>query len=203
MKILGNFAGISTLCVSLLLSSCGGDTKNSCGGSNPSEKLITSYSASLTRYDKPIDPVVLQVSKSLASNESPTWNTFSIELKATYQNYQVKTLPTLQFSLFAQAFACSPNPGGKQTVTKISITSANDFSDKYPAGSELVSVFESINHSYIKLTTLLVNSRAPLQLNLKLLEAPQFARQNFEVQISLDDGITYIQKTGEVYFTLP
>jgi hypothetical protein len=48
-----------------------------------------------------------------------------------------------------------------------------------------------------------VNSSAPLQLRLKLLEAPQYARQNFEVQITLDDGGTYILKTGDVYFILP
>jgi hypothetical protein len=202
MKVVRNLAGISVLCVSLLLNSCGGTGDGPCGSNSP-EKLITGYSASLARYDKPIDPVVLQDAKPLANNESPVWNAFSIELKATYQNYQARALPVLRFSLFAQAFACSPNPGGKQKVTKISITSADDFSDKYPAGSELVSVFESINHTYIKLTNVLVNSRAPLQLSLKLLEAPQYARQSFEVQISLDDGNTYILKTGDVYFALP
>lgn len=204
MKMLRKFAGISVVSF-VFLSACGGGDNpgGSCNGSTPWVYLVTGYTTSLARYDKPLDPVVVQVAKPLAANESPTWNAFSIELKAAYQKYQAQALPTLRFSLFAQAFACSPNLSGKQKVTKVSITSANDFSDKYPAGSELVSLFESINHSYIKLTNLLVNSGAPLQLSLKLLEAPQFARQNFEIQIILDDGSAYSLKTGDVYFTLP
>jgi len=205
MEMLRNLKGICTFCVLLLLSSCGGDPKDidTCGESPTWVYVITGYNTSLVRYEKPLEPPISQVPKPLANNESPEWNTFSIELKATYQKYQANVLPALRFSLFAQAFACSPNLSGKQKVTKISITSANDFSDKYPAGSELVSLFESINHSYTKLTGLLVNSGAPLELKLRLLEAPQNTRQNFEVQITLDDGSIYILKTGDVYFKLP
>lgn len=204
MKMLRNLAGMSVLC--WLLSSCGGDPTDTCGGSSPKQKvyLITGYSSNLVRYDKPIETVIPQSPQLLANNESPMWNSFSIELNAAYQNYQAKALPVLQFSLFAQAVACSPvPPAGKQKLTKISITSANDYSAKYPAGSELVNVFESINHGAIKLSSLLVNSPAPLQLRLKLIEAPQYARQNFEVHITLDDGSVYSLKTGDVYFTLP
>jgi hypothetical protein len=208
MKMLRSLTGISALCVSLLLNSCGGsgDPTDTCGGSLPKQQvyLITGYNTSMVRYEKPIETLTPQSPKPLANNESLTWNTFSLELQAIYQNYQAKALPALQFSLFAQAMACSPPlPVGKQKLTKISITSANDYSDKYPAGSELVDVFESINHGEIKLTSLLVNSSAPLQLRLKLIEAPQYARQNFEVQITLDDGSVYSLKTGDVYFTLP
>lgn len=208
MKILRNLAGISALCVSLLLNSCGGggDPTDTCGGTLPKQQvyLITGYNTSMVRYEKPIETVTSQSPKPLANNESPAWNTFSLELQASYQSYQAKAIPMLQFSLFPQAMACSPPlPAGKQKLTKISITSANNYSDKYPAGSELVDVFESINHGAIKLTSLLVNSSAPLQLRLKLLEAPQYARQNFEVQITLDDGSVYSLKTGDVYFTLP
>ena len=208
MKMVRNLAGISTLCALLLLSSCGGggDPTDTCGGSPPKQKvyLITGYNTSLVRYERPIDSLTPQSPKPLANNESPTWNTFSIELNAAYQNYQAKALPVLQFSLFAQAMACSPPlPVGKQKLTNISITSANDFSAAYPAGMELVSLFESIQHDAAKLTNVLVNSPAPLNLNVKLLAAPQYARQNFEVQITLDDGSVYILKTGDVYFTLP
>ncbi|GGY60975.1 hypothetical protein GCM10011613_00370 [Cellvibrio zantedeschiae] len=207
MKLLRILVGTSALCCSLLLSSCGGGANvddSGCGSTpNPPQRLITGYSASLARYDKPIDPLVLQAAKPLANNDSPVWNAFSIELTAAYQLYQSKAVPSISFSLFAQAFACSLVLGAKQHVTKISITSANNFSDKYPAGSELLGVFESINHTYIKLTDLLVNSRAPLQLSLKLLEAPQYARQNFEIKITLDDGNTYVVSTGDVYFNLP
>lgn len=206
MKMLRNLAGISGLC--LLLSSCGGggDPTDTCGGTLPKQQiyLLTGYNSSLVRYEKPIETVTPQLPKPLANNESPMWNTFSIELKAIYQNYQAKALPVLQFSLFAQAMACSPPlPAGKQKLTKISITSANDFSAAYPAGAELVDVFESIQHGAVKLTHALVNSSAPLNLNLKLLAAPQYARQNFEVQITLDDGSVYSLKTGDVYFALP
>jgi hypothetical protein len=203
MKTVRNLAGISVLLVSLLLSSCGGSAGNTCDGATPKQYLITGYNASLVHYDKPIDYANPQPSKPLANNDSPAWNTFSLEVKASYQNYQTKILPILRFSLFEPAMACSlVLPAGKQKLTKISITSANDFNSAYPAGSELVALFRSIPHSSVQLPSLLVNSPAPLTLSLKLLEAPQYARQNFEVQITLDDGSVYILKTGDVYFTL-
>lgn len=204
MKMVGIFRGLVAACFVFLLGACGGTTDTSCTGSKPAEYLITNYITTLVRYEKPLEVGLTELPKSLAANESPAWNRFSIELKATYQLYQVKALPQLRFSLFEIAMACSPRgPAGKQNLTKISITSADDFSDKYPAGSELVPLFESIDHGAIKLTLLLVNSPAPLSLKLKLLESPQFARQNFNVQITLDDGSNYILNTGDVYFTLP
>ena len=203
MEMIKNFAGISALCVSLLLSSCGG-AGNTCSESAPKRYLITGYSTSLVHYEKPIDYGNNQMPKPLANNESPAWNTFSVELQAAYQTYQANTLPALQFSLFAQATACSQVlPAGKQNLTKISITSANHYSDKYPAGTELISLFKSIPHSSMTLMSLVVNSPAPLGLKLQLTEAPQYARQNFEVQITLDDGNVYMLKTGDVYFSLP
>jgi len=204
MKIVRNFKAVGIACLVFLLTACGGAADTSCNGNKPDEYLITNYIATLVRYEKPIEVAQTQVPKPLATNESPTWNTFSIELKAAYQRYQVKALPQWRFSLFETAMACSPvGPAGKQKLTKISITSADDFSDKYPAGSELVSLFEDIDHGALKLSLLLVNSPAPLALKLKLLESPQFARQNFNVQITLDDGNHYSLNTGDVYFTLP
>jgi hypothetical protein len=206
MDIVRNLVGTGVFCVSLLLSSCGGNPTDieGCGGTPPRVYLITGYDASLVRYDQPIEIGNNQLPKSLASNESPEWNTFSLELKAAYQNYQANALPVLHFSLFAQAMACSPAlPAGKQKLTKISITSANDYSTAYPAGSELLPLFGAINYAVTDLGHLLINSSAPLELKLKLIEAPQNSRQNFEVQITLDDGSIYILKTGDVYFKLP
>lgn len=193
---------VSAVCA-VLLSACGGESQSSCGRDFNYVGPI-GYSASLVRYDKPIATQVVQTSKPLALNESPSWDSFSIELNAKFQTYSGITLPNVQFSLFPQAFACSPAP---ISVSKISITSANAFSDKYPAGSELGGVFGFIepysgervsNASGLALST----SIYPL-LKLKLLEAPQYARQNFSVQVTLSNGASYSVNPGDVYFALP
>lgn len=206
MKMVRNLAGISVFCISLLLSSCGGNPNHidSCGGSTSQwEYLITGYNASLVRYEKPIELGVTQTPKPLADNQFSEWSTFSIELKAAYQRYQANASPSLQFSLFAQAMACSPVLAGKQKVNKISIISAGDFNRQHPAGSELISLFESIDHPNINLNSLLLNSQAPLQLRLKLLAIPETPVHTFDIQITLNDGTFFLLKTGTVYFDLP
>jgi hypothetical protein len=188
----------------VLLSACGGVGSSSCGRDFNYVGPI-GYSASLVRYDKPIETLGVQTSKPLTPNESPSWDSFSLELSAQFQGYSGITLPRVQFSLFPQALACSPAP---ITVTKISITSANAFSDKYPAGSELNDVFGFIDPysgervSRVSNGLALSTAMYPL-LKLKLLEAPQYARQNFSVQISLRNGNTYSLNPGDVYFALP
>lgn len=204
MNALGKLIGIFVVC-GAILSACGGETADStgCGSNITWEYLINGYNASLVRYEKSVEFYTMQTPIPLASNDSPEWNTFGLEIKAAYQRYQAKAQPKLQFSLFAQAMACSPAiVGGKQKVTKISITSANDFNAAYPAGSELVSLFGAIGY-VSKLTNMLVGAPAPLELHLRLLEAPQSARQSFDVEITLDDGSVFLMKTGDVYFKLP
>lgn len=189
-----------------VLVSCGGDNDGSvpCGDTSAKqERVVSNFSSTLMIYNKPIDPVVQEIPSPLALNQSPTWNRFSISLQATYQTYSVQLKPRIEFSLFEQANACSlVPPAAKQRLTKISITSANDFSASYPASSELLNVFAWVNNDSLSLTSLLLNQPAPLKLELKLREPPQFARQNFTIQITLDDGGTYLLNTGDIYFTL-
>lgn len=204
MKTLGNFVGISAICISLLLSSCGGKSIDSCGGSTPKpvHYLVNHYDATLVRYPKAIDDQFYLASPALITGSQPVeWKAFSIEIKAKWQIYSGFRWP--QVSLFSQAMACSPVESALQKLTKISITSANDFSDKYPAGSELLDLFGSVDNASTRLAVMLVNAPAPLDLKLKLLVAPQNARQNFEAQITLDDGNVYVLRMGDVYFNLP
>jgi hypothetical protein len=204
MNALGKLIRIFVVC-GAILSACGGEAADStgCGSGIKWEYLINGYSANLVRYEKSVEFFTMQTPIPLVNNESPGWNTFGLEVKAVYQRYQAKVLPKPQFSLFARAMACSPAiVGGKQKVTNISITSANDFNDTHLAGSELVSLFGAIGY-VSKLTTMLVGAPAPLELHLKLLETPQYARQSFDVEITLDDGSVFLMKTGDVYFKLP
>lgn len=203
MDSLRKYVGIAA-CSVFMLAACGGSTGNdsTCGPVVNQERLITQFTASLMRYEKPIDPVVQEIPKVLAPNESPTWNRFSIALRATYQTYSVQIEPRIEFSLFEQANACSIVIKGKQRITKMSITSANNFSASYPAGSELLNLFAWVDNDYLSLTTLLLNQPSPLDFEIKLRESPQFARQNFTIQIGLDDGSSFTLNTGDVYFTL-
>ncbi len=203
MDPLRKYVGIA-VCSIVLLAACGGagGKDPACGSEVNQDRLVTNYVSSLMRYEKPIDPIVQEIPKVLAPNESPTWNRFSIDLKATYQTYSVQLQPRIEFSLFEKANACSIVIKGKQRITKISITSANDFGASYPAGSELLSLFAMVGNDFVSLTTLLLNQPAPLKFELKLRESPQFSRQNFTIQIGLDDGSSFTLNTGDVYFTL-
>lgn len=201
MKARVIFAGLSIA----VLVSCGGDNGRTvpCGDTSAKqERVVSNFSSTLMIYNNPID-VGQEIPTPLALNQSPTWNRFSILLQATYQTYSVQLKPRIEFSLFEHANACSlAPPAAKQRLTKISITSANDFSASYPAGSELLNVFAWVNNDSLSLTSLLLNQPAPLKLELKLRESPQFARQNFTIQIGLDDGSSFTLNTGDVYFTL-
>lgn len=206
MKAVKGFIGVAVVCGALALSSCGGGSEDICGDTKVRyEHLVNNYTSRLVRYEKPLDMSSYgEIPKPLANNETLAWNTFSIEIKATYQSYTVQAAPAFRFSLFEEAVACSPAPPrAKQILTKISITSANDYSPNYPAGSELVSLFGFVENASTNVSAAFVNWPAPLEFKLKLLEAPKSASQNFEVKISLDDGNTYILKTGDVYFNLP
>jgi len=200
MKALRIFVGIC--CLPALLTSCGGESIDTCGGKEPKplNYSVTHYDATLVRYPQAIDEQsVLQVPTPLSVNQAVEWNAFSLEVVGKWQYYSSLDWPKL--SLFEQALACSPAEHSLQKLTKISITSAHNYSDKYLAGAELAPLFAML---YARGSLAgLSGVDAPKELKLKLLEAPQYANQNFEIQISLSDGNVYILKTGDVYFTLP
>ncbi len=207
MKMLRSISRAGVLCVGILLGSCGGKNSNdidSCGDIRQ-EYIVDNYTASLVRYDEPIDDLsIAKIPKLIANNENVAWNMFAIDLNANFQTYTVKHQPAVRFNLFAQALACSPYIHAKQALSKISITSANTFNDSYPAGSELASLFATLDYPSVNVSALAdLGKPAPRWLKLKLLEAPQYSQQNFEVEISLNDGNVFILKTGDVYFTVP
>jgi hypothetical protein len=203
MKLERNFAGISALSLALLLAACGGKALDSCGGTipKPFEYIITQYTTKLVRYPQAIVEESVLVTPEALGAQPVDWKAFSIEINARFQTYTSARMPVLQFSLFEQALACSPAEIAHQKLTKISITSAHNFSDKYPAGSELAGLFATIYP--VQKVNSLSAIPAPRELKFKLLEAPQYASQNFAMSITLDDGSVYLLQTGDVYFTVP
>jgi len=180
-----------------------------CESGAPSSYLVNYYEVSNIHYDNPIDDnTAYQTPISLNGLESVEWSRFGIELNAAHQTYYSSRQPSLSFSLFSQAQACSPlPPTATQHLVNISIVSDNDYSEDYPAGSELASVFAPIKYLATEFPHTALdtfsgkNLPAPRQLSLYLLQEPEHNRQNFTITITLDDGNIFIVETGDIYFS--
>lgn len=203
---LGKLLGVGLFTTALLVACGGGGGQaTDCGQTAvKQERLVTNYSLALMGYAQPFASATTEVPQLLPTGESPVWNRVSFTLKATYQVYSAQRPSEWNLSLFAQAQACSPaDPTGKQRVTKLSIKSAHNFNDAYPAGTELLPLFRKIGNDTTALSSLLIGYPAPIDLELKLSEAPQFSLQNFLIQVDLDDGTSYSMTSGDLYFVMP
>lgn len=224
MKVKMDLVRVALLCLLFVMVSCGG------GSDYPSrEYLILNYEVTAAQYKQPIDenygsasavPAEWQVASPIGSAEVVDWSRFSIQLRSTLQIYQVSHQWLPAFNLFSQAIASSAGiPTAGQRLTAISITSDNAYTDAYPAGAELSRLAAPIFNSHyqyppqnIKLflpgdikTMADLSGRnlgAPAYLNIKLLSEPQYARQNFEIKITLDDGSIFKLRTGDIYFSV-
>lgn len=179
-----------------------------CEPSAPSAYLVNYYDVTSVRYEESIDdqtafktPIILE------DQETVHWSMFSIELKAATQTYYASHKRGITFSLFQRAEACSPlPPTATQRLASISIKSDNAFSDSYPAGAELASLmapikYQSFDYPNDALASFNgANLPAPVFMNIRLLQAPQYNRQNFTIEITLDDGNKFIVETGDIYF---
>lgn len=179
-----------------------------CEPSAPSAYLVNYYNVTNVRYEESInDETAFKTPILLEDQEIVHWSMFSIELKAATQTYYASHKRGITFSLFQRAEACSPlPPTATQRLASISITSDNAFSDSYPAGAELATLMAPIKYqSFDYPNDALANFNganlpAPVFMNIHLLQAPQYNRQNFTIEISLDDGSKFIVETGDIYF---
>lgn len=192
---------LGAICFSLILSACGSDS-TPCDEKAPAkEYLVNNYQVKMVQYAAPIDnQSEYKIPTTIATGAEVNWDTFSIEVKADIQTYTVNNSELPRFTLLNQAQACSPNPGtAKQKVVGISITNSYDLNEKYPAGSELASLFAIINFPYTPLADWVTPiTPAPKSIKLYLLEKPLGIHHNFSIEITLDDGQHFLLNTGDI-----
>lgn len=201
MKLTCATTYLSSICVSLALSACGSGSSTCDGNEVAKEYLVNNYQVKMVQYAEPINnQSAYKLSTEVNSGAEVSWNTFSIEVKADFQTYTVDTSVFPTFTLFNQVLACSPNPGtAKQQLSKISITSTHDYNEKYPAGSELASLFATLDFPFTPVADFTKYAApAPKAIKIHLLEAPVTAQQNFTIAITLDDGRHFSLSTGDV-----
>lgn len=180
-----------------------------CDTTPPSAYLVNYYDVTNVRYEESInDQTAFKTPIILEDQERVHWSMFSIELKAATQTYYASHKRGLTFSLFQRAEACTPlPPTATQHLVSISITSDNAFADSYPAGTELSSLMAPIKYQSFDYPNDIIanfngaNLPAPVFMNIYLLQAPQYNRQNFTIKITLDDGNTFVVETGDIYFS--
>ena len=185
------------LCLPLVLGGCGG------GGDDcdpvAKEYSVMQYQGQTLEYTSELRKGMADLSnKPVSANSQVEWRKMAIHLKADAQFYNVQ-IPTI--SLFPTANACSPSLGNaRQTLTSISITSADDFNNQYPAGSELAGLFTALDSAFVSLTDMNgVGLHAPLDLKVFLREAPSEGVHNFHVTLKLSDAREFQFMTGNLY----
>jgi hypothetical protein len=190
-------AKIIALCLPLILGGCGSGAYD-CDPA-PREYSVTHYKGQVLGYNSELRKGMADISnKPVSANEQIEWKKMAISLKADAQFYNVQ-IPAI--SLFPMANACSPSLGNaRQTLTKISITSANDFNNQYPAGTELAELFTALDFAFVSLTDMTgVGLPAPLALRIFLREAPREGVHNFSVTLNLSDAREFQFVTGNLY----
>ncbi len=201
MKITHVTAYLSSMCLSLALTACGGGSSTCDEDATAKEYLVNNYQVKMVQYAEAIDnQSAYKLPTTINSGAEVNWNAFSIEVKADVQTYVVDESAFPAITLFNQALACSPNPGtAKQQLSEISITSSHDYNDQYPAGSELASLFASIEFPFTPVADFTKYAApAPKAIKIYLLEVPATAQQNFTIAITLDDGRKFSLATGDV-----
>jgi hypothetical protein len=195
-----NFTKTILLSLSLTLVACGGDGKgsNDCNPQPPKEYSITQYQGKTLEYTSDLMRGMLDPSnKPAVAGTAIAWRHFALSFTAEVQTYYVQ-VP--RFSLFASAYACSPSLGqARQTLSKISITSAQDFNAQYPVGSELANLFGVLDLPFNSVADLPASFPAPQLLTIFPQEQPIEGIHNFLVTITLDDGRKFEFTSGDIY----
>lgn len=184
-------------CSLLTLAACGGNRGDDCK-SPPREYSVNHYQGTSLEYTDNLKQAMVDPSNKPATPgaEIP-WRRLALSLKADIQTYYVHRP---HFSLFASAHACSPSLGqARQTLSKISITSAQNFNAQYPAGSELASLFNLLDMPFNSVTDLPSGFPAPQTLTIFLREQPDEGVHNFLVTIALNDGRNFEFSSGDIY----
>ena len=185
------------LCMPLVLSGCGGGEPDC--DLPPREYSVTQYQAKTLEYTSELRQAMADITnKPVVANSQVEWKKMAILLKADAQTYNVQ-IPRI--SLFPMANACSPQlASARQKLTGISITSAYDFNNQYPAGSELAGLFTALDHPFTSLSDMAsIGFPAPLELRIFLREAPVEGLKNFKVTLKLSDAREFQISTSDIY----
>lgn len=129
-------------CVAVTLCGC----MPPCGSTTLSPYFIKAEAAAVATYNAPAKPNVLEPLQSLEPvNAQDFVIRLSINEKQQSSAGSQSSLASLRFSLFKNAYACSPpdnSSGSSQRLYQLNITSNEDFNVMYPAGASLNSLFQ-------------------------------------------------------------
>ncbi|OCQ21278.1 hypothetical protein A7985_11675 [Pseudoalteromonas luteoviolacea] len=162
-----------------------------------------------------------------SSNDTVAFNDaiIGIDTQTEYVQNSAKIMRFKPFSLMNKAYALSPVPPQvAQKISAITVTSAYDFSDEYPSGSNLNDLFlvteasvgnqfytfEEDKRAYFTVTEYIENNihnehaHAGFILNLMLNTAPELDSSiTFYIEIELDNGKVFSLETTEITYQMP
>lgn len=121
--------------------SCDTPTDLNCGPF-PDKFRVTDFSTSIkkvTHYDSSTRSIQLSEIKS----DSIQFDVFAIDMTPVTEVFFSSVLGKFNFQFIQSAYACSPiDPASDDKILDIQIYSDKDFSAEYPAGENLVELFE-------------------------------------------------------------
>lgn len=199
-----------------LLVNCG--ASDSCDGIGPTEPglySVNNYSLYPVIFTEDLTEGIASHKSNInineGENENVSWENFGIEISADTEEVYSKTSFKVNFSLFQLAHSCSSaiNDIATQNISNLSIQSDNAFLENSAPGDQLKEFFEVVNFNAY-LTPIAEHTLdeysvsqfpAPINLQLHLLRKPENSRQNFTVELTLDDGSIFMMETGDIFFS--
>ncbi|NQZ05721.1 MAG: hypothetical protein HRT35_01035 [Algicola sp.] len=200
-----------------------------CGSTPNSQYHITAIEVTPVTYSELPTLIGFKVTTTAVdTNNAVDANQFMLELNAdtAINPTLVKNSPdngynfsfSFSFSLMSKAYACSPvAPYTEEKITQLNITSDNDFSADYPAGSNLNALFNVLYSESVVVPThtnsngdrtaytlaeyVATTPNASQILQLKLIQAPETLKTHqFTIDYMHDDGQQFTVSTGVVTF---
>ena len=199
-----------------------------CGSIPNSQYHITGIEVTPVTYSELPSLIGFKVTTTAVdTNNAVDANQFMLELNAdtAITPTLVKNSPdnghsfkfSFSFSLMSKAYACSPvAPYTEERISQLNITSDNDFSADYPAGSNLNALFNVLYNqtltpthtdsngdrtAYTLAEYVATTPNATQSLQLKLIQAPdELKTHQFTIDYMHDDGQQFTVSTGVVTF---
>ncbi len=204
------------------LSGCGGNSGNPCNPSTYSDPQLESLEANAgIALADPDANDFYNYTRPVEASEIIDSDNFMISFRALVSYTVTKNAKPLRFSLFPNAYACSPYlPPLERNIEALEITSDAEFSNAYPSGISLNNVFEleffsdsSPNQEVSRLlfngTTLSINELVDLRptvgsddfLQFRPSQNPETEKTHvFTVYIRLTDGEEFLYTLDPVTF---